>query len=219
MANEVILFGILGIVGSLGVAIGDAFLLGNPVSGKRFREQRLENLLHVTPRNMLVGHTLGVLALPLVFFGLLQVYRGLEPAGSMHALPPLLIMGYTLVVGAAAHACFGFLGGAFQLQQRFSEDANPAVDELVMRHKRLLYPLFGTFVVGLILGSLWFGLVVWNQQTLFPRWMALLNPFFLVVALGWLEQFLPAPIGGYVSPANGNICFALFFLITTLCLA
>ena len=109
MENELLLCGILAILGSLGVAAGDAFLLGTPVSGQAFRERRLEILLHVSPKKMLIGHTLGVLVLPIVFFGVYQVYRGLEPAGLAFALPPVLILGYGIVVGAAAHACFAFL--------------------------------------------------------------------------------------------------------------
>lgn len=219
MEQDLVLFGILAIAGSTGVAIGDAFLLGNPVSGKRFREQGLDNLLHVSSRNMLIGHTLGVLALPLVFFGILQIYRGLQPAGSLYALPPVLIMVYMVVVGAAAHACFGFVGGALQFQQRFGDIGQTPAKELLVQHKRLLYPLFGTFLAGLIISSLWFSAVVWSQPTLFPRWTALVNPFFLFVVLGALERFLPAPVGGYVRPANGNICFVVFFSITTLVLA
>lgn len=219
MQNEPFFFGLLAILGSLGVAVGDMFLLGNPVSGKRFAELRIENLLHVTSRNMFIGHTLGVLVVPLIFFGVFQVYRALEPAGIAYALPPVLAMAYMLVVGAAAHACFAHLGGAMQFKERSESTEDSAAVELVKQHQRLLYPLFGAFIATLIFSSLWFAVVVWTQPTAYPRWVALFNPFFLFVGLGALERFLPAPIGGYIRPANGNISFAVFFVISTAVLA
>ena len=215
MENETLLFGTLAIVGSLGVALGDMFLLGNPVSGKRFRELRLDALLRVTPRNMFIGHTLGVLVIPLLFFGIVQVYRALEPAGIAFALPPVMAMTYMLVVGAAAHACFAHLGGAMQFKERTESGLDSAAAELVKHHQRLLYPLFGAFLMMLIFSSLWFAIVVLTQQTAYPKWIALANPFFLFIALGLLGSFLPAPVGGYISPANGNISFAVFFGIST----
>ena len=215
MENDLLLCGILAILGSLGVAAGDAFLLGTPVSGKTFRERRLETLLHVSPRKMLIGHTLGVLVLPVVFFGVYQVYRGLEPAGLAYALPPVLILGYGLVVGAAAHACFAFLGGAMHFHEKVGENGAEAAEALVAAHKRLLYPLFGAFLAALIIGSFWFSYVVWSQPTLYPRWIAFTNPFVLIIVFSLLESQLPSPLGGYIRPANANISFAVFFALST----
>jgi hypothetical protein len=219
MENESVLFGVIAIVGAIGVGIGDAFLLGNPVSGKQFRAQKLKNLSHVSPRNMFIGHTLGVWMVPFVFFGVFQVYRGLEPAGAAYALPPVLIMIYILVMGAAGHACFAFLGGAYHLQDQLGDETNERVNELIERNKRLLYPLFGVFLLGMIVSSLWFSVTVWTQPSFFPKWMGFVNPFFLIFTLGRLENLLPAPIGGYIRPANANIGLAIFFLFTTIALS
>jgi len=219
LENEVVTFGIIAIVGSLGVAIGDVFLLGNPVSGRQFRAQKLENLVHVSPKNRLIGHVVGVLMVPFAMFGVFQVYRGLQPAGQFYALAPTLIMVYSLVMGASGHACFAFLGGAFQLQKQFGDDTNADVDELVKQHRRLLNPIFGAFLVSLIVASIWFSIVIWTQPTQFPMWIGFTNPFVLLVILGVAENFLPAPVGGYVRPANGNISLALFFVLTTITLS
>ena len=218
MENELFVFGVLAILGASTVAIADMFLLGSPISCKEFRAKGIDVLLTVSPRNMFIGHTLGVLALPLYLFGIMQIYRALEPAGAFHALPPVMIMIYMIVVGAAAHACFAFVGGAMQLQQREDGAGEQSAEEMVRQHKRLLYPLFGAYIAGLIVSSIWFGVVVWTQPTLYPKWMAFTNPFVLFISFGLLERLLPAPVGGYVRPANGNICFAVFFGISTIAL-
>lgn len=218
MENEILISGVLGIVGSLAVAVGDMFLLGNPVSAKTFSARKLDNLLHVSPRNMWIGHTVGVLAIPLVMFGVYQIYLGLVPAGRLAALVPVGIMIFMMVVGAAAHACFAFLGGALQLQRRLGAEAGSPVDDLVKTHRKLLRTLFVGFLASLVAGSIAFAWVVLTGETLYPKWVAATNPLVLLIVLGLIEGVLPAPFGGYIRPANGNIAFAVFFAISTITL-
>lgn len=42
-----------------------------------------------------------------------------------------------------------------------------------------------------------FGLVVWSENTLCPRWMALMNPLALFVVLGLIGNWPPASVGGF----------------------
>ena len=213
-----LLFGILAMIGALGIAVGDAFLLGNPVSGRTFRRQRLDNLLHVSFQRMFIGHTFGILIIPLMGFGIWQIFLGLRPAGLSHALPPTLMMSYSLVVGAAAHGCFAFLGRSMQLQKQHANVSEVDLEGVVTQFRRLLFPLFGAFLLTLIVGSIWFGLVVWSGNTLYPRWMALMNPLALFVVFGLIGNWLPAPVGGFVRPATGNIAMFVFFLVSTVVL-
>ena len=103
-------------------------------------------------------------------------------------------------------------------RDKVGESQAEAAEALVAAHKRLLYPLFGAFLAALIIGSFWFSYVVWTQPTLYPRWIAFTNPFILIVVFSLLESQLPAPLGGYIRPANANICFAVFFVISTFAL-
>ena len=206
--------GILAMIGTLGAAASDVILMGHASSGAVFRQYALENVRHVSPRRMFWGHVLGILIIPLMGFGIWQMYLGLEPAGFWQALPPVLIMSYTLVLGAASHACFAYLGLGLQLHERGSGDT-AELDLLVTRFRRLLHPVFATFWLGMAVSSGWFGVVVWGGETLYPVWMAVVNPFLLHVVMGLLANPWPAPIGGYVFAAGGNVGMTIFFALST----
>ncbi|HIA46782.1 MAG TPA: hypothetical protein EYN96_02120 [Candidatus Hydrogenedentes bacterium] len=218
MISELLLYGIFGIIGSLTIAAGDMFLLGNRVSGKTFRQRKLDNLLHVSTRNMWIGHTIGVLAIPIVFFGIYQIYLGLSPAGGATALVPPAIMMFMMVVGGAGHACFAFLGGAMQLHASQNPEEGSPIDNLVKAHRKLLTPLFAAFLLSLLAFSIAFAVIVWTIDTSYPKWIAITNPLVLFIATGKLAGLLPAPMGGYVRPATGNIAFAIFFGLSTFAL-
>jgi len=210
--------GILAMIGTVGTAVSDVILMGHASSGSAFRQEPLENVRHVSPRRMFWGHTLGVLIIPLMGFGIWQMYLGLEPAGFWHALPPVAIMGYTLVVGAASHACFAHLGTALRLRDQQENNSPPDLDLMVTQFRRLLHPIFGMFWLGMAVSSFWFGFVVWTQETMYPHWMAFVNPIALHVVMGVLANSLPAPIGGYVFAASGNFGMFTFFLVSTVVL-
>lgn len=207
--------GLLGMLGALSAGIADSLLLGSAASGRTFRRRQLDNLQYVSPGRLLAGHLLGLFSIPLMGFGIWQVYRALEPAGWQHALPPVLIKAYTLVLGAGAHGCFAPLGAVMQRRRVGDEWAADQGQRLVAQLKWMLYPAFVAFQLGLFVSSVWLAIVVWTQPTLYPRWMAAITPFSLFVVCSVVLDFIPRPLGGFILAAGINIGMFLFFLAST----
>ena len=206
-------------IGATGAAAGDALMLGHSVSGREFRLRWFENLLCVPPVRMALGHLLGILAIPFMGFGIWQMYLGLEPAGLPYALPPALAMGYSLVIGAAVHGSFAPLGAAMQLRSRVDERSAAEIDHVARWQRKLVYVVFGTFLVLQLISWGWFAFVVLSRPTFFPAWIVFANPIVAQAAVMVIAEFLPAPAGGYLGAAAQTSANVVYFLAATVALA
>ena len=53
-----------------------------------------------------------------------------------------------------------------------------------------------------------------SGKTLYPKWMALVNPICVFSAMFPLMAFIPAPLGGYISPAYLNLSSLILFVFS-----
>jgi len=63
--------------------------------------------------------------------------------------------------------------------------------------------------------SVLYAYLIKKGKTLYPKWMALFNPIFILIILFPALFILPYPIGGYIAPAYFNISTFIFFCIST----
>lgn len=70
-------------------------------------------------------------------------------------------------------------------------------------------------VIELILFSSLYIITVLKGRTLFPKWMAALNPAAIMTAVILILLALPAPVGGYAAPTMLNLSNLAFFIIST----
>jgi hypothetical protein len=145
-----------------------------------------------------------MLGIPFYFMGCWHIYQMLRPANNRLAFIAFLIAG------------FGFMMGAVWLGSRASIASLQHYPELMAqtnlvslyetRYETLLQVVRST---TLILSAIYVYLVL-KGETRYPKWMAALNPFVLILAIFLVYAMAPA-IGKYLMPIALNVAFAIFF--------
>ena len=206
--------GILAIVGGIINIIADLLLIVGPLPGNYGLEAMA---LHTPFKLTLAGSILGsAVGIPMWLFLLVPLYYALKPAGMKFAAPVVLLLGYTFVLSAVYHSAAGLYHAGYSAFFNVGPESKSVLEEMIARFE--LYamrslPVF--YAIGLGLGSIWLIVAILSGKTLFRRWMAVFSPL-LSMAIMFVSNQLPAPIGGYFAPYDGSLMFTIFFLITTI---
>ncbi len=217
------LSGLIAIVGALLYAIGDVLLLAVKINLAEYPKLQphakllsgMEKMVVLPSRRLMAGGLLGVFSAPLLLAGYWQVYQGLLPAGMGWALPPLVLFVCAAVVGAFLHGSFIYLGEYVQALNRLEAEDQPVVLEMITRHRTIIVITYGFLFVCIIIASIWYSIAVARGSTLFPQWMAAVNPVTAFLAWAVVKRILPARLRDLTEGAGFNIAFVLFFVLTT----
>jgi len=162
---------------------------------------------------LLVGHILGVVAIPLYavgYWGLAEAIRPADPAAARRVF----------LLGAAIGAYGAVIHGITGMAEHIVRAAGlPARDPLLSVRQLGAYagPLWiAVFVLGSML-SVVFGRAVARGDTDLPRWMALANPVALVALAALLGA--PTPLGrAILVPAAPNVAHVWLFALAAITL-
>lgn len=234
MPTSLHIYGLIGILGASIYVIGDVLLLA-PAVGRirsntaahidfhsmpewRARAKLLHGLMLLPQQRLMWGGWLGVLAAPLTLAGVWQVYQGLQPAGPLLALPPAILWTYTTVVGAFVHGSFIHLGEIVQLANAAQDDTRRLALDVLARQRKLFQVGYAILLACSIAAAIWYAIAIAAGLTLFPAWMAVVNPVTATIAWLAIKRLLPAGAASYTDGAGFNIAYIVFFSFATFAL-
>jgi hypothetical protein len=199
----------LAAVAALAASLGDLLLLWFANAG------RSELGLPAPPDGaLLIGHQLGVFAIPLYGVGYWGVSRAIGAAHRCAAR-------FVFVAGALGGAYGGVVHGVTGIAEQLEAAAGIAPGDpmaFIARLGAFLVPLWAVIAIAITAGSVVFAVAVARGDTALPRWMALASPFALVVLGALLGA--PTPIGrALLVPAAPNLAHVWFFALAALALA
>lgn len=218
--------GILAILGAMIYAIGDVLLLASKVNLDDYpnliRFQKLlsdaEKMVVLPPNRMIWGALLGVFSTPLILTGYWQVYQGLSGANEALAITTILLFGSATVIGAFVHGTFYYMGEYVQALNKVDEHSQVIIADMIGRHRKVLIITYAPVLIFIIIASILFSFLVATKETLFPVWMAAVNPVTLTIAWLLIKRILPKLITDSLEGAGFNIAYFIFFTCTTLTL-
>ena len=218
--------GILAILGAMIYAIGDVLLLASKVNLDDYpnliRFQKLlsdaEKMVVLPPNRMIWGALLGVFATPLILTGYWQVYQGLSGANEALAITTILLFGSATVIGAFVHGTFYYMGEYVQALNKVDEHSQVIIADMIGRHRKVLIITYAPVLIFIIIASILFSFLVATKETLFPVWMAAVNPVTATIAWLLIKRILPKLITDSLEGAGFNIAYFVFFTCTTLTL-
>jgi hypothetical protein len=218
--------GITALVGTLLYAIGDVLLLAGKVSLEDYPKLKpfakllsdAERMVVLTPNRMIWGALLGVFATPLVLLGFWQVYQGLGATQDWTVLATVGLFGIASVIGAFVHGTFYFMGEYIHALNNVEETSQSVIAAMIERHKKVLIISYGPLLIFIVLASILFSLLVASGKTLFPVWVAAINPVTMTIAWLVVKRILPQFIRDWTEGAGFNIAYMAFFLCTTVAL-
>ena len=210
--NLILISGMIGIIAALLTAISDMILLGRPVSAYTFFEFGTESMAELAQWRIIAGTFIGVFALPFQIMGTVPLYYGLKSAGSVMAGVVFGTAAYALVMGVAFHVSYAYIGSGWSVNHDMGV-GNSTVSEMMTRFDLYWKIIIIAVAAGLLVSSVCYVFLVLTGKTLYPKWMAVLNPVCIFLVLFPLIILIPAPVGGYIAPAYMNLAALMFFVL------
>lgn len=215
--------GFLALTGTLLYAVGDVLLLASKVNLDNYPKLKpfvkllsdAEKMVALSPNRMIWGALLGVFATPFVIAGYWQIYNGLSGANPLLMLITVLLFFCASVIGAFVHGTFYYLGEYVLALNKVDEQSQPVIADMITRHRKVLIISYAPVMIMVIIASILFSVLVATQKTMFPIWMAAINPLTLIIAWLLLKRILPQFIRDWTEGAGFNIGFLVFFAFTT----
>lgn len=224
--NPIQISGILAIIGAILYAIGDVLLLASKASLDNYPKLKpfakllsdAEKMVVLSPNRMIWGALLGVFSTPLVLAGFWQIHHGLAGANEALTLTTVLLFSIASVIGAFVHGTFYYMGEYVQALNKVDEQSQIIIADMITRHRKVLILTYAPLLIFIIIASILFSVMVGMGVTLFPAWMAAVNPVTITIVWMLLKRVLPQFIRDATEGAGFNIAYFVFFLCTTITL-
>jgi len=198
--NEIRFTGYAGIAAALLVGIGEFLLHFDSLA----RFEGYQFMVDISESRMNWGHFIAVVGMPFYFIGCWHIYLQLREAGPRLAFTAFVVGSVGFLFGAIWMGSRAMIGSLVHHEELVA--ATNLVSLYEMRYESLLQV---TRVTMLVLSAIYVYLVLKGGSS-YPRWMACLNPFLLIVASFILYTVAPS-IGKYPMPIALNVAFFIFF--------
>lgn len=212
-ANIVLKLGVVSICAVLLTIISDFILIGRPNSAYSFLKLGTESMGTLEQWRITIGTFIGVVVLPFQIAGLASVYQGLKPAGKIMPLIVVITNAHAIIMGVAFHVSYAFIGSGWKLHYEMgpNKTTTQIVDRFDFYWKIIVIIMF----VELLFSSIVYVAIIIRRKTLFPKWMAILNPLCILIFIFPIILILPYPIGGFIAPACFNIATMIYLIFST----
>jgi hypothetical protein len=195
------LSGLAGLAAAILVGMGEFLLHFDPRA--RF-SGGYEFMADISDARLTAGHFLAMIGIPLYFIGCWHIYQMLKPASNKIAFAAFLIGSYGFMFGAVWMGSRASIGSLQHHPELLASTNLVALYET--RYETLLQVIR---ITTLTLSGIYVYLVL-KGGTRYPKWMAAVNPFLLIIA-SFLVYLIAPAIGKYMMPIALNIAFAVFF--------
>ena len=199
------LFGLMGLLGSILVGIGEFSIQYAPSGG--YELPGYHYFEAIPEWRLTLGHYLGVFAAPLYILGYFHICLCLSPANKKAAMVLSIAAAYAFIIATV------WLGGRVNLALTAQAIiANRADIELLGAIASYNEPLVNVLRVAMALASIIWVWLILTGRSLYPKWMAIFSPILLLAVMFLSYVALPA-IGQYLLPIAMNAAhFCLFSL-------
>jgi len=218
--------GLIAILGAFLYAVGDVLLLASKASLDDYPKLKpyakmlsdAEKMVVLSPNRMMWGALIGVFSTPLVLLGFWQVYQGLGGGNTWVPLATFGLFGIASVIGAFVHGSFYYMGEYIQALNKVDDHSQIIIADMIGRHRKVLIITYAPLLIFIIIASILFSVLVATGKTMFPAWMAAVNPVTMTIAWMLIKRILPQFVRDWTEGAGFNIAYLTFFACTTITL-
>ncbi len=207
MKDKIALYGIIGLTASVLVGIGEYFLHYSPMVLSA--AGNYDFFKYVPLSNLTTGHFLAVVGLLLYFPGYFHVYYMLKSGNRAMAKGVLFLGIAAFAVGGIWIGSRAFLGSIVHLEGEMPVATYQLILNSYTNHLEIL--VLGLRIIILLL-SIVFSVTILKGKTFYKRWMAALNPLFILLIL-LLTMLIPS-VGKHIVPILMNVTHFIFFSLS-----
>ncbi len=205
MKNIVVITGFIGLLASLLVGIGEYLLHYDPLA--RFSEGGFGFMLGIDESRTTIGHFFGVFGATLYLIGCHHIYLMLRPAGERAAQAAFCISAFGFIVGAV------WIGSRASISALIQLPLTPEVNHLIELYELRYETLLTVVRITTVMLSLIFIWLTLSGRSKYPRWMAIFNPFVLIL-VSFVTYLLAPQLGKHLMPIALNVAFFIFFSLS-----
>jgi hypothetical protein len=209
--NSKLLLGtaVAGLAASILVGLGEGLLHYSANYGS---SEPYEFLVGVSTTRLALGHFIAVLSAPLYLVGYWHVAQMLNPRRGALSTGLAMAAGYGLIIGTVWIGSRAMIGSIVHLQSEVGLSGS-SLTALVRDYELYFETLLWVTRLAILLFSAGFAYLVWKGSTPYPRWMAVFNPFVILVAV-FLTYPLAPSVGRLLAPIGMNVAHFIFFSLS-----
>lgn len=223
------LTGIAGIVAASCWTIGDAFLLGARATAQEYPilaayagatglsarvVQSGAQFFGSSTERLAAGALIAVLTTPLYLAAVWHIYMALRPAGRRPALGPALLLAAGYAIAPFVHGSFYYVAEMVKLLLVVDAPARERVLEAATRATTVVFGTYAVLVLVTVAGFVWMTVTIARGRTMYPRWVAVVNPIVLMAVGSVLDRVLPDPLSLWLEGAGFNLGMLFFFTLS-----
>lgn len=213
-ADTLLALGITAMAAVLITMISDLILLGRPDNAYSFFKLGTESMANMAQWRITAGVFIGVFALPFQIAGLISVYYGLKPAGRVIPIVVVITNAHALIMGVAFHVSYAYIGSGWKIYYE-AGSGNSFASEIIKRFDFYWKITIVIMLAEILFSSVLYALIILKGNTLYPKWMAVMNPLCVILVMLPVILLIPAPVGGFIAPTYLNISTMLFLSFST----
>ena len=197
----------LGLLAALLVGTGEYLLHYDALA--RFTEGGYDFMKGISASRSTAGLFFGVFGATLYPVGCYHIYLMLKPASKRWAFTAFLIGSFGFMVGVV------WIGSRASVSALVQLPPSPEINGLIALYELRYEPLLQVVRLTTLSLSLIIVVLALSGRSHYPKWMALFNPFILIIMSFLIYALVPA-IGKHMMPIALNIAFGVFFLLSLL---
>ncbi len=208
--NKIYIFGIFGVLASLGVGLGE-FLLHYSPGGLGLSSDTFEFFNYVPLQRLTLGHFIAIAFTPFYVAGYYHFYLVFKEKNPKVAVLIFALGTSAFMIGGmwiASRAQLGYL--VHKIAEFPNDNALFSLIEVYKNHSEILVNVLRFFMVFI---SLLFAIPILKGQTIYPKWFALFNPVFLLITTVLFFKFIPT-IAYYITPIAMNYTHFILFTLS-----
>lgn len=206
----VLISGLLGLLASITVGFGEFLLHYSPTITENVSNYHF--FANIPKRNLIYGHFIAVAGTPFYFIGYYHLYRMLGREKSRLAKTVFCLGILAFTVGGFWISSRAFLGTIVQLNGQIEAGV---YQEILDNYTLISESLVNALRVIVLLLSVTFVAAILKTSTHYDRWMALFNPFLLLL-LVFAIYFAAPVVGRYIAPIAMNVAHFILFSVSLL---
>ena len=208
--HQIYFYGILGLIATLGVGYGE-FLLHYVANGIGYDGSNFEFFNQIPLQRLTKGHFIAVSFTPFYIAGYYHLYLVFKDKNPNYAKGIFVLGIIAFMIGGMWISSRANLG---YLVHKIAENPNDnALQSLIAVYKIHSEILVKSLRIWVVLISILFVIPILKGNTIYPKFMALFNPLFLLLFTLLIYQIAPK-IGYVIGPIAMNFAHFILFSVS-----
>ena len=199
--------GILGLIGAIGVGIGE-FLLHYSPGGIGYDGSNFEFFNQIPLSRLTLGHFVAVSFVPFYIAGYYHLYLVFKEKNPKIATAIFALGVIAFIIGGmwiSSRAQLGYL--VHKIAEFPNDTALQSLIEVYKNHAEILVKSLRIWVAAI---SILFVIPILKGNTLYPKWMAIFNPIVILLSVLVIYKIMPS-VGFIIGPIAMNVVHFIVF--------